>query len=424
MPVMTNASVAALQLEAVKKDLPVLFERDSEFFTWVAKGTDVEKVSERDMRVPQELRPGGKARGYNPEGGDLGRGSASTYDKALVNTSKMLFAVEWTLLSDDATNSDVKAIKKATADQLAKSMIEFRRHIDSWMMTDGTGTLATVTTVGTGTGTNGGDRLTFTTDGYRARLLRFDAPVGIYDTTLATKRNVTDLTINFYDGPNNTVDVFPSLGGAIVAGDKVVVGGLSATPPVWLLGVPYHNSNASTGTWLGYSRATTPEIRSNRVAAGGPLALPHARLVMSKLIDRVGIDADTSPVAWMHMAQQAAYEELGMLVSVINKGNKEEGIDLYFNTDDMRLAGAPCKLSPSWDRTRIDFITKAFMGRAEQVPVGFLQNASGGNIFQMYGATGGPAAARGFYYRYHAQLYTKKPSGLAYIDTLSIPSGY
>jgi len=32
-----------------------------------------------------------------------------------------------------------------------------------------------------------------------------------------------------------------------------------------LTGIPYHQSNASTGTWLGFERTTHPEIKSKRL---------------------------------------------------------------------------------------------------------------------------------------------------------------
>jgi hypothetical protein len=75
-----------------------------------------------------------------------------------------------------------------------------------------------------------------------------------------------------------------------------------------LFGLPYHHSNASTGTWLGFNRATTPEIRANRVNAAGGLALPFARLAINKIGDRIGMDTQIQVEAWMHPAQKQAYE--------------------------------------------------------------------------------------------------------------------
>ena len=71
-----------------------------------------------------------------------------------------------------------------------------------------------------------------------------------------------------------------------------------------LYGVPYHHSNASTGTWLGFSRSITPEIRANRVNAGGQaMTLPLPRLAMNKIGNRVGIENNFNPTAWLHPAQ-------------------------------------------------------------------------------------------------------------------------
>ena len=78
---------------------------------------------------------------------------------------------------------------------------------------------------------------------------------------------------------NKTISITPQVA-SVVTGDKIVTNGISspASLPA-LFGVPYHHSNASAGTWLGFSRATTPEIRANRVNAGGAaLTLPLPRL--------------------------------------------------------------------------------------------------------------------------------------------------
>ncbi len=79
-----NAQTVALQLEKVRDKLPLLYERDDILLTMIQQRGDVEKVSSRNMRLPLEIRPGGKAGLVNMDGGDLGRGSATTYDVAQV----------------------------------------------------------------------------------------------------------------------------------------------------------------------------------------------------------------------------------------------------------------------------------------------------------------------------------------------------
>lgn len=80
MPAQANANVIALQLEKVRDKVPLLYERDDILLTMIQQRGDVEKVSSRNMRLPLQLVPGGKAGSYNADGGDLGRGSGTAYD--------------------------------------------------------------------------------------------------------------------------------------------------------------------------------------------------------------------------------------------------------------------------------------------------------------------------------------------------------
>ena len=69
-----SANVLAVEMEKVRKKLPYLYELDqAKFFSMVEK-KDVETISERDMRIPLALGPGGYFGYYNPDGGDLGIG--------------------------------------------------------------------------------------------------------------------------------------------------------------------------------------------------------------------------------------------------------------------------------------------------------------------------------------------------------------
>ena len=112
-------------------------------------------------------------------------------------------------------------------------------------MTSGTGILATGSAVSAAGGASGGDRWTVAaTDGFGVRLLRFGQDVGIFDSTLATKRG--EVTIDYYDLANRIVDTTPALAG-VTNGDMLVTSGLTATP-VGMYGVPYHHSNAFIGS--------------------------------------------------------------------------------------------------------------------------------------------------------------------------------
>src|SRR2546426_8161893 len=93
MPAMSNSQAVALQLEKVRDKIPLLYERDDILLAMIQQRGDVEKVSSRNMRLPLQLVPGGKAGFYNPEGGDPGRGVGKTYDEAPVEPIFFKFAV-------------------------------------------------------------------------------------------------------------------------------------------------------------------------------------------------------------------------------------------------------------------------------------------------------------------------------------------
>ncbi len=412
-----EAQVAALELERVIPKIRVLFERDDKFYANIKK-RDVEKISNRQMRVPLELRPGGSFSYFNPDGGDMGRGGGPTFDKAVLNSVFMLEAIEYTKLTQWSTDDERKAITNGVRRLTATAIDELRRQLDAQMMQDGTGTIGVISVVSTSAGV---DTYTLGTDGFGARLMRYGQTIQVFDTTLATLRGSGVITK--WDVENKSIDVTPAIAGA-VATDKIVTAGLSnPTSLPALFGVPYHHSNASTGTWLGFSRASTPEIRSNRVNANNnALSLPFPRLAVNKIGNRVGIDNDFKPAAWMHPAQVQAYEELGQLVMEIYKEAKDEALDLYFS-DNMRLAGVPVKKSFNWDKTRIDLVVDEVWGRGEILPIGFY-TTDGRKIFELRGPSGGVMTAEIFYMVVGMQTFVSNPAGTAYIDLLAVPSGY
>jgi hypothetical protein len=417
----TEAQVLGTEIERVVPKVATLFERDSVFYANIEK-RPVEVISARDMRIPLEISPGGLFGGFDPDGGDMGRGEGPSYDKAVISTVHMKHGIEWTLKAQWGTDDKRKAVINTFRELLAKSMAEFRRQVDSSCMTAGDGVLGTLTTV-TEDSPAGSDTYTLTTDGFGARLLRKGQKISVYSSDLATKRVGGEVSITYVDYPNKTIRVTAAVITGAVTTDKVVVSGPSSTPPVWLKGVSYHHNSASTGSWLGFDRSVTPEIRANRVAAGAALTMPLPRLALNKIGDRVGIDnRGKRCVAWLHPCQKQAFEEIAQGLIFIPKQAKEEGFDPYFN-DNMRMAGAAIRESYSWDKKRIDFVDNEVWGRAEMKAPGF-HEVDGRKIFELRGGSGGLAAAMIFYLVASFNLFVSNPAAVAYIDTLTVPTGY
>lgn len=411
-----ESQVAALELERVIPKIRTLFERDDMFYSSIKK-RNVEKISNRQMRIPLELRPGGSFQYFNADGGDLGRGGGPTFDKAVVNAVFLSENIEYTKLTQWSTDDARKSITNGVRRLTAGALDELRRQIDAQLMQDGTGAIGTISTVATAAGVD-----TYVlTNNFGARLMRFGQTVQVFDATLATLRGSGVITM--HDTENKSIEVTPAIAGAI-ATDRLVTNGITApTSLPALYGVPYHHSNASVGTWLGFSRSATPEIRSNRVNGNNSaLSLPLPRLAMTKIGNRLGINHKFHPVAWMHPAQIAAYEEQGQLVMMIQKGPKEEALNMYFS-DNMVMAGAKVKGHFNWDQERIDFIVEEVWGRAEILPIGFY-TTDGRKIFEIRGPSGGVATAEIFYMVNGFQTFVNNPAATSYIDNLQVPAGY
>ena len=418
MAAQNEADVLATEIERVSTKIHVPFEREGPFYAAIEK-KDVEVISARQMRGPLEIKPGGKFRFWNPDGGDMGRGSGPKFDKFVLTAQHILFSIEYTLLSGWVTDDKRKAVVNNIQRLLATSMSEFRRHCDAMAVGSGDGVIGTVSSVSTAAGVD-----TITLDStFGSKLIRYDQDFNVYSSDLLTNRTAAgEKTVTYHDIAAKQIKAVATAG--ITAGDLIVASGLSATPPVGIKGVKYHHSNASTGTWLGFDRATTPEIRANRVNAGSSaLSLPLPRLALDLAADRVGMDNVGKFEAWMHPAQATAYEQLGFLVTQINQTGESKGLDLYFG-GAMTMAGAPVRKSFNWDRTRIDFVNTGLWGRGELHPVTFHKDANGNRFFNVRGGSGGLAASILLYYVGSFDLFVGNPAGCSYIDALTVTSGY
>src|SRR5690606_33779362 len=197
-----NNDVLALQLEKVHKKVPVLFDINDTFYSQIEK-RPVDIISTRDMRIPLEMHPGGYFGQYNPDGGDLGRGSAPDYDKAVINTVDFRYALEWTKKAEWATNRDTKAVLNVFQQNLAKSMPRFRAHMDSMTMTSGNGVLGTVESVSD----DGVTDTAVLTNDFGVKLLAYGQKINVYNSTLATQRTTpgSEPAISYRDIPTRTI---------------------------------------------------------------------------------------------------------------------------------------------------------------------------------------------------------------------------
>lgn len=431
MAQMQNAQSVALQLEKVRDKLPLLYERDDMLLTMIQQRGDVEKVSSRNMRLPLQIRPGGKGGLANMDGGDLGRGSGTTYEVAQVTPIFFRWAVEITKLVEYAGNAPEKAIENAAKREVKNAMAQFRSFLDKVMNTAGNGVLGTVSSI------NGNViRLAKPPGG---ALFYYNQTIQFYDSTLTTNRNIASgvqtnvtSTPDVFGGeldstsslPQISVDQLPP---GVQVGDLIVHDGLTGAQPTSLFGILYHQSKATTGTWLNLNRGTYPvELATPEVNAGNSSIVPSfVRLAINKVRKSLGNQQLGKLIAYTALEQEHSWEQLGVTISQIIKeggSGKANDLDLLF-TGQKSMAGVPIKTSINANQARVDFLDLKHWGRAVMQDVDYYQVGTQ-TVFPIYGASGGLASAYIFYFVTGFQVWNDSPRSGAYIDQLALPSGY
>src|SRR5882672_2525805 len=405
-----NAQTIALQLEKVRDKVPLLYERDDVLLSMIQQRGDVEKVSSRNMRLPLQLIPGGKAGSYSADGGDLGRGTGSTYDVAQVSPIFFRFARE-------------KAIENAVKREIASGMKQFRAFLDKVIQTAGNGVLGTISAI------NGSTFTVAIPAG--AALVYVGQTIQIYDPTLTTNRNVAASVVSNVTAADPisatqtiTVDNVPA---STAVNDVIVHDGLTGSQPVSLFGIKYHQNNATTGTWLNLNRATYPQqLQTPRVNAANAALVPgHVRLAINKVRKALGINQLGKLIAYTSVEQEHAWENLGITISqVIKEGgsNRSNDLDLLFS-GKKTMSGIPIKSSVNADQTRVDFLDLSHWGRAVMKDIDYFE-VGGQTVFPIYGASGGIAASFIFYFDVGMQIWNDSPRSGSFIDSLARPSGY
>ncbi len=408
-----NAQVVALQLEKVRPKLPVLYERDDTFFSLIQK-REVDRVSTRTARIPLQVQPGGSFGYASFDGGDLGRGSGTAYDFAQITPVGIRMAVEITKLVEYATDASDKAIENAAKRNVADAMKQFRHDLDASLQTAGNGVFATVSGVA-------GSVINLNDAPFGARLLRENMNVQVYDATITTNRGeCTIAAVNKGLGAAQsiTVDAVPA---GTIATDVLVVDGVSGASPTFIYGIPYHHNTSTSGTWMGISRANPYAVANGVNANSAALTLPPIRLAFNQIRQSLGLDSLGSLVWHGHPAQVAAYEELGFVISEIEKGGANQDLDLLFKNKTM--GGVKIKENIHADTTRLDLVNLETWGRVEWLPIDFYE-IGGSTVFPVYGASGGLAASYLFYLVTGVQFFVDNPRAISSVTNLALPSGY
>jgi hypothetical protein len=412
------------QSETYRKKFPEWFAMSFTVATDLVKdGEGIEKIGERDFRIPIELTLGGDLRTYNPNFGDKGRGSASTGTVMTGSYVPLTLNYELPELAIHVTDDNPNALgKKAFKDAIKSAVPEMRFYLDKlWHRSSAV--LAVGVTHSSGSGTS-----VYTCDtNHGVMLLRRGQPVTIYDTTLATNKGTARvLQIN---PTNRTVKldiVVPSAANT----DKICLAGVSGASPTALRGLPYWNDYSTSGSTAGVDRAVEPEIVCEALnASTSSLTHEMGMALYHRLLMRRGKAADNL-VGLAAPAQQAVMFNNFISLQTYDLGSGmekfQDRLPKGLRDKSFPFCGIPHFVDIHQDAKRIDWFVKNSFGKTEMKPLDFHQTPGDGQrFFQIYGGSGAPAAGVWFGVSWIGDYYNTNPGGNGVIYGLVLPtSGY
>lgn len=422
MAAQAYADVAATQIEAITPLLTDFFDMEMGLFERFDK-IQSKSQSGRNLRMPIELRPGGKMRAINLDGGSFGTGSGPQYDYQEVSPVDSAFVLAWTLKSKFTSDSDAKSVVDTVQRTLASGIEGAKIHVDKDLQTSGTGILATVTSYSFSTNST----VTCAND-RGVRLLRVGDDVVVYQanqgSTVRTGTYSSGAGIISIDYQAKTFIVAGEIG-SCTGGDLICRGGLTATPPVWIYGLPYHHNNAASGTWMRWNRANYPECRTPTVAGGSNLLTLDAIYALLANVDGELGEQVTDTGKWIFYMSPLQHRQLVSLMSMISEielgksGNSE--VDLAFSRKKQRtLAGFEVVTSINADPTRVDFIDTKNWLRGTYRELAF-QKFGGSTVVPVPNSTSYDTTEMSALL-WSQQFVMKNPRRGGYISALAVPA--
>ena len=259
-----DSAALAAQREAISPIMPKLFLDSSYLWGKLEAMDGVTPVGTRPTRIATLPQIGANPSVPNFDGGPLGRGQAPQEVTAYVSCASYLLSIEWTLLSEWATDSDAKAIKNYSSLTHEMAPKAFGSFMDIMAQNPGNNVIDTIVAVNSGS-LSVGNANNFQAGQY---IDIFTAANGPFVTTL----QVAD------ENPNggDVISTTTAIPGSVAAGMAIAVHGSTATSNSGMFGLQYYNTLSATGNYLGIQRASYP----SRYVANG-VALNNQGLTTS-----------------------------------------------------------------------------------------------------------------------------------------------
>lgn len=416
-----NQSTIALQIEAVRPEVPLLYQLDKTIYGLIKKKSKgLQTVSSRAYRAPVEITAGGAIRQFNPDGGNMGRGSALKTEVMLINQFYYNFAVEYTALAEVATDEKEKAVENYVTRQMTRMMEQFQTGIEALLAYgDSSGTLDTVVSVS-------GQVVTMNNanQAFDNQILQVFSPAGALRGTFQV------LTA---DAISNTVTADPStpLPNGTAAGDFLSIDGCvgPSVSSSSINGINTLQISSSVGNYLGIQRSAYPGRLSTPFIAGNNsfITPQRGRALINLVRTAMGVESpDASKFIWhLNLDQEAALENIGLIVSTViqNQIKGDASEDMLKKMPPKTFGGRPIFPNIHAQPGRIDGLPLEHWFRSEIQPLDYYE-VNNQTLFPIYGDDGGLASSFITYLWCGWNLASENLRAGVYSTGNAVPTGY
>ena len=414
------------QSEVVRKKMfPIWMEADFGVLSdFIMKGEE-ERVGERDYRIPFQQTFGGRGGTYDPQLGDMGRGSSPTGNVLLQSFFSFRLNFEFDELQIAATENKSVASQNPFTNAIAKGMQEMNLLWDKIIHGNGTAFLATSNAFSNATGVT----VYTMTNAFGTQLLRRGQYYSVYDSTGNTLKSAGVFWAQQINTQARTLTFSGVIPGA-AAGDLIAFEGVSGSQPAGPRGLQYWIKQDTSGITAGINRAVENQVVAKSVDGTNGLSTE----VVLALNDRIYKDRGMVPnLLGISSVEQRAYaysQMVAIQMSLIEgpQGNLFDRLPKLKGKKFFMWGDVPHYVDIHQDATKNHYIVPSDWGRAILSPDGFYEtpgkSGPDSRFIQLYGASGAPAAGVWFGFTRNQDLYTFNPGEQGVIYNLPLGSLY
>jgi hypothetical protein len=411
------------QSEKVRtKMFPLWFEQKFNVFTDFVEKGEVEQVGERDYRVPFQKTFGGRFGHFDPQMGDMGRGSSPTGDVMLQSFYCVRLNFEFDQLQIDATSNKGVAIQNPFLNAIAKGVQEMMLLWDKIIHGNGTAFLATSSAHSSVSGVS----VYTCTNAFGTQLLRRGQFYCIYDSTGVTLKSANVFWATAINTKARTV-TFSGIIPAAAAGDLIAFEGVSGANPAGPRGLGYWINSATSGITAGIDRSLENQIVSKSIDGTNGLTTEAVMALYHQLLKDRG-EVAQGMIALAAPEQQAyAYSQMLSIQQAFITGDKANVYDRLPALKGKKFfmwGDVPHYVDIHQNATVVPYIIPSDFGRARLGAPGFYEtpgkSGADARFIQLMAASGGPAAGVWFGLVKKEDLYNINPGEQGLINNLPI----